>query len=184
MAANHPPSLDELADIFVLESVKGFGPQKFKELHEDSLTASDLLARPREMQRFGKRGIDFQKQLDEVGHKGRQQALDRAKKQIESAQSAGGALLTYDDPRYPRCLYESNIPVPVLYARGDLNVLKREKAVACVGSRNIRMPYSELHDAFARRAISLGYVIVSGFAKSHRPVTWNVDRDVSYEAPL
>jgi DNA processing protein len=156
--------LDELADIFVLESVKGFGPQKFKELHEDRISVSDLLARPREMQRFGKRGLDFQRQIEGVGSKGRQDALERAKRQLEGARSTGGVILTYDHARYPRRLYTSNIAVAVLYARGDLSVLEHDKAVACVGSRNIRMPYSELHDAFARRAIGLGYVIVSGFA--------------------
>jgi DNA processing protein len=164
MVANHLPSLDELADVFVLEAIKGFGPQKFKELREDRIAVSDVLSRPREMQRFGKRGEDFRKQLATLGRKGRLEALSRAKRQLEVAQSADGTILTYDDRRYPRVLYDSNIPVPVLYARGDLNVLNYHKAVACVGSRKIRPPYSELHDAFARHAVSRGYVVVSGFA--------------------
>ena len=108
------------------------------------------------MQRFGKRGLNFQKQLDVLRSEGRQKALDRAKRQLEVARSVGGDILTYDHPRYPQNLYRSNLPVPLLYARGDLDVLKNDKAVACVGSRKIRMPYSELHDAFARRAVGLG----------------------------
>lgn len=158
------PDLDQLADLYVLEGVKGFGPQKFKELHEDGLSASSLLSAPREMQRFGKRGIDFRKQLERVGAEGRKKALERATKQIEGARAAGGAILTYGDPGYPDILYRSNLPMPVLYARGDLKVLRSDKTVACVGSRNIREPYKELHDAFARRAVELGFALVSGFA--------------------
>ena len=164
MTAHKGPPLDQLADIFALEAIKGFGPQKFKELYEDNISASDVLTKPRELQRFGKRGSDFHKQLMSLGTKSHRASVERAKKQLEAAQAADGAILTYQDPSYPRRLYESNLPVPVLYARGDLRVLKHMKAVACVGSRNIRAPYSELHDGFARLAVSLGYVIVSGFA--------------------
>lgn len=164
MSAPRPVNVDQLTDIFILEAIKGFGPQKFKELREDGLSATDLLQQPRELQRFGKRGAEFRKQLDALGSKGRQDARTRAEKQIEAARSASGAILTYDDPLYPPLLYRSNLPVPALYARGDLAVLGSEKAVACVGSRNIRQPYDRLHDTFARRAVGLGYAITSGFA--------------------
>lgn len=164
MSDQHLPTVDELADIYTLEAIKGFGPQKFKELHEDSISPSDLLAQPRELQRFGKRGADFRKQLDEGGGKVRNEALHRAKRQVEAAKSAGGGILTYKDSSYPPNLYRSNLPVPALCVRGDLSILRREKAIACVGSRNIRLPYSELHHAFATRAVSLGFTIVSGFA--------------------
>ncbi len=164
MPARELLSLEKLADIFALESVKGFGPQKFKELREADLSPSDLLDQPREFQRFGKRGIEFRKQVETAGTKGREIALVRAKKQLEMARQTGGAILTYDHPSYPRTLYKSNLPVAALYVRGDLTVLKSDKAVACVGSRKIRSPYSELHDAFATRAVSLGLTIVSGFA--------------------
>lgn len=164
MTNRHLPSLEELSDIYLLESVKGFGPQKFKELHEDKLTAGDLLAYPREMQRFGKRGQEFQRQLEVMGSGGRQEARLRAERQLSAARSADAAILTYRDAYYSPTLYQSNFPLPALYARGDITALAEPKTVACVGSRHIRMPYIELHDAFARRAISLGFTIVSGFA--------------------
>ena len=164
MSVHHFPNVDELAEIFVLDSVKGFGPQKFKELHEERVAVSDLLAQPREMQRFGKRGREFQQQIEALGSAGRQDALKRATRQIEGAKQTGGAILTYASAHYPQKLFRSNLPVPVLYARGDLETLGTSRTVACVGSRNIRFPYAELHDAFARRAVELGFAIVSGFA--------------------
>src|SRR4051812_33055109 len=132
------PSLDELSDIFTLEAIKGFGPQKFKELHEAGISASTVLSRPAEMQRFGKRGQDFRKQIETTGPSGREQARRRAKKQIEAARTNEGAILAYGDRHYPPILYASNMPVPALYARGNLAALREPKAVACVGSRKIR----------------------------------------------
>lgn len=164
MVTDAIPSLDELSNIFVLESVKGFGPQKFKELYEDNISVTDLLTRTGELKRFGKQGLKFIDQLGAIGAKGREDAVTRAKRQIEAADKAGGAILTYTDPRYPPRLFQSNLPVPTLYARGDLSALKEWKAVAIVGSRKIRAPYSQLHDAFAKHAVGLSYTVVSGFA--------------------
>jgi DNA processing protein len=161
--SNTPP-LDLLSDIFTFEEVKGFGPQKFKELHADGVSLSDVLSHPREMQRFGKRGKDFLAQLEQGGNVARARAMERARKQIDSAKSNGASILTYHDSFYPKVLLDSNIPVPALYARGALSSLRAKKTVAGVGSRNIRAPYSVAHDAFCHLAISRGFAIVSGFA--------------------
>lgn len=164
MTRNPLPDVDKLSDIFTLEAVKGFGPQKFKELHESGVLPSEVLTRPAQMQRFGKRGQDFRKQIEAMKPSDREKARERAKKQIEAARTNDGAILTYGDSSYPPILYASNLPVAALYARGNLAALREPKAVACVGSRKIRIPYTELHDAFARRAVAAGFVIVSGFA--------------------
>lgn len=164
MNRNDSTPLDKLSDIFTLDAVKGFGPQKFKELHESGISPSQVLEKPTELQRFGKRGQDFRKQIESMAPSDRENSRQRAKKQIEMARTNDADILTYDHPDYPQILYASNLPVAALYARGNLAVFREPKAVACVGSRKIRIPYSELHDAFARRAVSSGFVIVSGFA--------------------
>lgn len=164
MRAHELLSPEDLSDIYVLERIKGFGPQKFKELNEAGMSPHDLLRHPREFQRFGKRGIDFRKQAESAGSAGRQAALARAIKQIESARQSGGAILTYESPQYPDILYRSNLPVAALYVRGDISVLGSDLSVACVGSRKIRSPYTKFHDKFASKAVELGFAIVSGFA--------------------
>ena len=158
------PDIEDLTDIFQLEAVKGFGPQKFKELYEDRVSPADVLRRPREMQRFGKRGQEFIRQIEAAGPGAREVARERARRQLGAARANDGAILTYCDSRYPRTLFDSNLPVPALYARGDLAPLESGLSVACVGSRNIRAPYDRLHEAFARLAVSKGFAIVSGFA--------------------
>ena len=164
MLGSQLPSLNVLCDIFLLEAVKGFGPQKFKELHRDGISASRVLDEPQLLQRFGKRGAEFSKQVKNIRHSDRLEAVTRAKRQLKVASEASAAILTYDHSYYPHILYNSNYPVPVLYARGDLAVLNNHKFVACVGSRNIKSPYAELHDAFAKLAVGFGFTIVSGFA--------------------
>ena len=158
------PSPEDLTDIFLLESVKGFGPQKFKELFQAGIPVSDALRHPEIMLRFGKRGEDFRKQIELVGITNGQDAASRAMKQLASARSVNASILTYDHPLYPPVLFASNLPVPVLFARGDASVFSNVEAVACVGSRNIRPPYSSSHDKFASHAANLGFTIVSGFA--------------------
>ena len=164
MQIQRHPSVEELGDIFMLDAVKGFGPQKFKDLHKNGISASSVLKNPQLMERFGKRGLDYCKQIEAADGNSRPDAYARAERQLKAAREAAAAILTYDRSLYPRVLYDSNYPVPVLYARGDLGVLNKEKSVACVGSRKIRPPYEALHNAFASRAVSLGYTIVSGFA--------------------
>ena len=45
-----------------------------------------------------------------------------------------GSLVTYTDPHYPQNVFASNNPIPVLYVRGDLDLLTEHRVVACVGA--------------------------------------------------
>src|SRR5262249_1922318 len=89
---------------------------------------------------------------------------ERAKRQMWAARSHSAAILTYDHPAYPRNVYNSNNAVPLLFACGNLEIFKSKRAVACVGTRQIRQPYTALHQHFARVACEEGFAIVSGFA--------------------
>jgi DNA processing protein len=73
-------------------------------------------------------------------------------------------IVTYADPHYPANVYDSNNPIPVLYVRGDLDLLAKTRVIACVGSREVGPPYSDLHYNFAKHAAARGFTIVSGFA--------------------
>jgi DNA processing protein len=159
-----PTDLEELTMLYALGEVKGFGPQKFRELHESGISAADALKQPALVPTSGKRGDNLRLGIRKLDPKVVSICRVRAEKQITIAAKLGAAILTYRHPLYPKILYRSNNAVPVLYARGDLSVLASERNVACVGSRKIRSPYRERHEAFARMAITEGFVIVSGFA--------------------
>jgi DNA processing protein len=112
----------------------------------------------------GKRAADLRRQLEKLPVNSLADFKARAVRQIKAAHRLGAAILTYSHPAYPRNVYESNYPVPALYARGKLEVLGYRQAVACVGSRQIREPYAQLHEEFAKAACTLDFTVVSGFA--------------------
>jgi DNA processing protein len=157
-------SVEALSALYVLSSLKGFGPQKFKELYTSGVQPTEVLDNPRRLPTVGKRGDMLRDGLTKISNEDRDKCRRRAISQILAAQKHGAILLTFSHPSYPRNVFESNNPIPVLYVRGSLEVLGQRNAVACVGSRGIRPPYSELLAAFSRLACQQHFVIVSGFA--------------------
>lgn len=66
---------------------------------------------------------------------------------------------------YPPLLKLIDDPPPILYARGEIALLKHVHAVAIVGTRLPTERGCEIAYAFARRWASSQYVVVSGLAK-------------------
>lgn len=157
-------TLDDLTSLYVLETLRGFGPQKFKEVHRSKVQPGEVIRYPECLPITGKRGDAFRSDIGDISEEVREECRRRAAHQIYAAYRHKAYILTYDHPAYPRNVYESNLPIPVLYVRGPLDALQKRKAVACVGSRGIRPPYSELHADFARVACKAGFAIISGFA--------------------
>jgi DNA processing protein len=156
--------LDTLAALFLVESIRGFGPAKFRELDEAGVSPSEVLERPELLPTAGRRGEEFRASLGRLSPDDRQLALDRAARQIVRAAENDARLITFDHRLYPPNVRESNNPVPVLYTRGNAEVLTERRAVACVGSRQIRPPYAELQRGFAATAAREGFTVASGFA--------------------
>lgn len=157
-------TVEELTDLFLLGSIDQFGPQKFKELHHVRVKPQDVLKNPDLLPMTGKRANSFKSAIREVTPELREDCHRRAVNQIVAAEKHQARILTYDSSYYPRNVYDSNSPTPVLYVRGDLSVLLERKIVGCVGSRKIRQPYSLLQADFAKEATQQGFVVVSGFA--------------------
>lgn len=156
-------TVEELAALYHLDGVKGFGPQKFKELHEAGIPVVEVIKDPVLLPTRGKRGDQLRTQLHQLSSSP-DELLRRAEQQLATATKRGAHILTYRDPRYPALLYRSNYPVPILYATGGIGVLQNQRTVACVGSRDIQRTYAALHQEFAAEAVSMGFTIVSGFA--------------------
>jgi DNA protecting protein DprA len=155
---------DELTALYVLDGLKGFGPQKFKELHSSGLTPIEVTKNPPALPIAGKRGDDLRRQLETERAHLEPASRVRAAKQIVAAHKHGARIVTYRDPRYPPNVFDSNYPAPLLFVRGSLDVLTETKSVACVGSRKTRAPYSGLEIEFVNAACRAGFVIVGGFA--------------------
>ena len=75
----------------------------------------------------------------------------------------GHHLLTWDSPAYPASLLEAFDPPLMIYAHGDMTLLKRP-AVSIVGSRNASEQGRINAQFFAEQLGSHGYTIISGMA--------------------
>jgi DNA protecting protein DprA len=157
-------TVDELTALYVLDALKGFGPQKFKELHVQGLSAAAIVSDPSAMPIAGKRGDDLRRQLQAERTHSEPVCRRRAATQILAAYKHGAKIVTYRDPHYPPNVFDSNYPAPILFVRGSLDVLTMPHAVACVGSRKTRLPYAELEVEFVKASCRAGFVIVAGFA--------------------
>lgn len=82
---------------------------------------------------------------------------------LEWLASPGNALLTLADEHYPPALLEIPDPPPLLYAKGNLQLLGRP-ALAVVGSRSATPQGEKNAEDFARALSEAGYCIVSGLA--------------------
>ena len=138
--------------------------RKFKLLHETGLDPARVLEDYTLLPFEGKRGKYFRSEIAEMTDETRSAVRMRAERQIQRARELDGSILTYRHPCYPTNVFRSNHPVPVLYTRGNREVLRSESVVACVGSRRIRLPYSQTHAVLASGAARAGIAIGSGFA--------------------
>ena len=163
VADQYPPS-DLLGAIYALESVSGFGPVKFRALHQAAINPQTAVQQPDLPPLTGKRGIQLKTAISKLTPSDLTKFDAQAVEQIKRAQECGASILTHYDSAYPSRVYNSNNPVPVLYVRGNDSVWANSDAVAVVGSRKTRDPYSACARMFALTATKLGVTIVSGFA--------------------
>ena len=156
--------VDELAAWHLLSSVRGVGPKATAAIYAAGLKPAQLIEDPGLYPLKGKRAKDVVTAMRALTEKEKASACEFAKSQLQRAQKLGATIISYDDVDYPPLVRDSNNPIPILWVRGNKSILRSRKAVACVGSRNIRTPYSELQEAFADVAVQEGFVITSGFA--------------------
>lgn len=91
-------------------------------------------------------------------------ALKEAETEMKRARALGAAFVHWDDDRYPKLLREIYDPPPLLYVRGDVNVLARP-AVAVVGTRRPTPYGNQMAERLARDLTDRGLVVVSGLAR-------------------
>ena len=77
----------------------------------------------------------------------------------------GVTAITIFNELYPERLKEIKNPPLVLYAKGILNLLKSEKTIAIVGTREPDRYGIDVTEEFATELTNHGYVIVSGMAR-------------------
>ena len=163
-ASHRYPAADRLAATYVLERVSGFGPVKFREMHGAGVDPQVAINSPDRLPFRGRTGDKLRLAIRNLSDADVMAGRSRAIEQLERASSCAASILVHGDAEYPRRVYESNNPVPVLYVRGDPNIWQGSGSVAVVGSRMTRDPYETCARNFASTAARKGIIVVSGFA--------------------
>ena len=92
------------------------------------------------------------------------QPLSEAAKELAKVQAAGCRLLTWDEPEYPARLREIYDPPPLLYVRGNIELLNRH-IISIVGARRPTPYGNQMAERLSRDLASRGLVIASGLAR-------------------
>lgn len=154
----------ELSDWYLLSSVRGVGPVAAAAIHSAGLTAAEVIEDPSQFPFQGKRAVSIVNSIRALTRRDHETSLRFAENQLLRSADCGVTIMGYEDADYPPLVRDSNNPIPILWARGNLSILRSRRAIACVGSRRIRRPYSDLQEAFVEAAVQEDFVIVSGFA--------------------
>jgi len=92
------------------------------------------------------------------------QPLRDAARELAKAQAIGCRLLTWDEPEYPSRLREIYDPPPLLYVRGNVELLNRH-VIAIVGARRPSPYGNQVAERLAADLAARGLVIASGLAR-------------------
>lgn len=92
------------------------------------------------------------------------QPMSAASKELAQAEAAKCHLVTWDEPCYPQLLKEIYDPPPLLYVKGNAELLNRH-AIAMVGTRRPTPYGNQMAERLARDLAARGLVIVSGLAR-------------------
>lgn len=149
-------------NIYALESIdrlrlirtENVGPQTFKRLLALFDSATEAIARLPELSAKGGLGRNINVC----------EALT-AEEELEKLHTFGASLIFWDDITYPDNLREIEDYPPVLTVLGNIELLKAEKIVGIVGSRNASANGCHLARDIAAKLSERGIIIVSGLAR-------------------
>jgi DNA processing protein len=89
--------------------------------------------------------------------------LSDAAKELAQVQATGCRLLAWDEPEYPARLREICDPPPLLYVRGNIELLKRHM-ISVAGARRPTPYGNQMAERISRDLADQGLVISSGLA--------------------
>jgi DNA processing protein len=92
------------------------------------------------------------------------QPMSAAAKELSQVEAAKCRLVTWDEPLYPQLLREMYDPPPLLYVKGNAELLNRH-AIGIVGTRRPTPYGNQMAERLSRDLAVRGLVIVSGLAR-------------------
>ena len=136
---------EKLISYIQLINTNGIGPIGFKKL----------------MARYG----DVDEVLKEISQKKVLFSRKKAEEEVMSAEIKGVQIISYEDQNYPYNLKQIEDFPPILYAKGNVDLLKNDNMLAIVGSRNASLSAMKLAENLASNIADNNITIVSGMAR-------------------
>lgn len=167
-------SESELLDYLQLSYAHGVGPSTFLKLVKSRSEASQILeASSKQLRAI--HGIGDK--LVSIIHSSHQ-TRELLQQEIQACQQQETHIVLYHDQQYPSLLKQIPSPPPVLFCKGNLQVLNNldSSSIAIVGTRHPTHYGKRIAHKLACNLSSRGYTIVSGLARG-------IDR-VAHEAAL
>ncbi len=88
-----------------------------------------------------------------------------AEEELQKAQKQNIKILTFEDADYPALLKQLNDAPPILYAKGNLDLLNYPATLAIVGSRNASVAGRKIASRIAYDLTNNDVLVVSGMAR-------------------
>ena len=149
--------MDELAYTLALHRTNGIGPTTFRDLIEHFGSASLVFENIKDIESLPRRGARLKNLLNATPWP------DVEKDLHWEANASNHHLITFSDPRYPSQLAQLRDAPPVLYVKGEPDVLGAPQ-LAMVGTRNPTPTGVSHADSFARALVQHGLTVTSGLA--------------------
>lgn len=103
--------------------------------------------------------------LSELAKKREIYSLSKAEEELMTSEIKHVKLITIEDEEYPYNLKQIEDCPPILYALGNVDLLKNDNAVAMVGSRNASISACRLAEQLAADLSLKNIVVISGLAR-------------------
>ncbi len=136
---------EKLISYIQLINTNGIGPIGFKRL----------------MSRYG----NVDEVLKEISLKKMLFSRKKAEEEVMIAEIKGVQIISYEDQNYPYNLKQIEDFPPILYAKGNVDLLKNDNMLAVVGSRNASLSAMKLAENLASNIADNNITIVSGMAR-------------------
>jgi DNA processing protein len=107
--------------------------------------------------------ISYSNSLENSSGKKILPSKEKAEIELENCKKIGVSIISIEDEIYPSDLKKIQNPPVLLYAKGNLNLLKKEK-FAIVGARVASVESRQIAENFAKSLSDFGFTITSGFA--------------------
>ncbi|MBR1601339.1 MAG: DNA-processing protein DprA [Alphaproteobacteria bacterium] len=134
-----------LLDILQLIRTDGIGPVTFYE--------------------YVRRAGNVKKALELAGRKKSVYPRELAETELATAQEKNVKIIAYCDEIYPKRLLELNDAPPIIYALGNIDLLKYTQAIAIVGARNASIAGRKMASHLAYDLTLNQVMVISGMAR-------------------